>query len=173
MTKHRKPVGRPCSYSMKMTRQVWELVEIGGANIAQICLATGIGSFSTFYQYRDKFPEFKEATDMCAMASCATLEGALMEGATGKKRIDSKAAMWMLYNKDREQYKMTGVANSSDNSVNIKIGNINMASLNKMSDIELDRMLQSTVQSIKAIEVTQLPELSNSTVIEAVDDDNE
>lgn len=173
MTKHKKSVGRPCSYSTKMTERVWQVVDLGGANVAQLCAMLGIGSFSTFYQYRDKFPEFKEATDMCAMTSCATLETALMEGATGAKKIDSKAAMWMLYNKDREQYKMAGIANSSDNSVNIKIGNINMASLNKMSDIELDRMLQSTALSIKAIEVTQLPELSNSTVIEAVDDDNE
>jgi hypothetical protein len=36
-----------------------------------------------------------------------------------------------------------------------------MATLNKLSSAELDRMLKATEDSIRAIEVTQMPELSS------------
>lgn len=173
MAKSKRPAGRPSEFDPKILDTIWRLSANGGANVAQICIAVGIGSFSTFYRYREKYPEFREATDMCAMASCATLETALMSGAVGDKKIDSKAAMWMLYNKDNEQYKMSGIANTSDNSVNIKIGNINMASLNKLSSLELDRMLANTEQSIKAITAGQMPELENKPIDVTPEDDDE
>lgn len=172
MTKPKRRPGRPTDYDPKMLDTVYALADMGGANIAQICIALRISSFTTFKKYRDTYPEFKDATDLCAMAACATLEKALMQGATGERRIDSKAAMWMLHNKDNEQYKLSHVANTADNSVNIKIGNINMANLNKLSSIELDRMLQNTEMSIRAISSSQMPELENKT-IDVTDDNDE
>ncbi len=104
------------------------------------------------------------------MAAKSTLEGALMDGAVGRKKIDSKAAMWMLYNRDREEYAMPGRPAAGDQNINVTIGNINMATLNKLSSAELDRMLKATEDSIKAITVTQMPELKS---ISAKEDPNE
>ena len=153
--------GRPSNYSVEMTAKIWQLADMGGANVAQMCRAVGIGSFSTFYSYREKYPEFKQATEYCSMSSCATLESALMEGATGEKKIDSKAAMWMLYNRDQEQYKMPGRPAAGDQNINIKIGNLNIANITKLSGKELDRLIEQTEASIKIIEDTQLPEIKD------------
>lgn len=159
MTDEKDKGGRPSGYRPEMTDQIWQLVRLGGANVAQMCQAIGIGSFATYYSYKEKHPEFKEAVEMCTMSSCATLEGALMEGAVGAKKIDSKAAMWMLYNRNQEEYKMPGRPAAGDQNINIKIGNLNIANIAKLSGQELDRLIEQTEASIKIIEDTQLPEI--------------
>ena len=166
MAEEKDKGGRPTNYGPHLIAIVNQLTEDGGANVAQICFACKIGSFSTFYAYKKDYPEFAEAVGHCNMASSATLEGALMDGATGKKKIDSKAAMWMLYNRDKEEYSMPGRPAAGDQNINVNIGNINMATLNKLSSAELDRMLKATEDSIKAITVTQMPELKSITVKE-------
>lgn len=166
MTEEKDKGGRPTNYGPHLVEKIWQLVAEGGANVAQMCHACGIGSFATFYAYKKDYPEFSEVVDQCTMAAKSTLEGALMDGATGKLKIDSKAAMWMLYNRDREEYAMPGKSVAGDQNINVTIGNINMATLNKLSSAELDRMLKATEDSIRAIEVTQMPELKTITVKE-------
>src|SRR3990167_11258290 len=154
--------GRPSEYHSGLVDVINNLADQGGANIAQMCRACKIASFATFYKYKKEHPEFDTATEQCKMASAATLEEALMLGATGVRKIDSKAAMWMLYCKDQDQYKMPGrpsLNETAGKSVNIQIGNINMATLNQLSADELDRMVKATEQSIRSIEASQLPEL--------------
>lgn len=65
----KNPVGRPTLYdSSWMLNKVIEIGDNGGT-VADICHDLGIKHKSTYYDWIDKYPEFKEAVEIAQLAS--------------------------------------------------------------------------------------------------------
>jgi hypothetical protein len=141
-----------------MVSIVLRLADEGGANIARICQKCGIGSFNRYKRYRDTYPEFREAVEQCLMAKAAAMCDAVDEAAMGEKKIDFKAAQWALWNSNQEMFPLSPKQDALTVN-NIKIGNLNVANINKLSGPELDSLIEQLETSVASIQESQLPKI--------------
>lgn len=168
-------MARPTSYTPSMITVVLKLADAGGASVAKMCQACGISTFSAFENYRKAYPEFNDAVEICKMARMAAIREKVDESVLEEKKIDFRSAQWSLFNYDREQFPLG--EKQADNVVNnIKIGNLNVANINKLSGAELDALISQLETSVTAIQEYQLPKLENQIkpdIEDVVDGDND
>lgn len=152
---------RPSEYTPSMIKIILRLADNGGASIAKMCQACGISKFSTFEKYRKDNPEFDDAVEICKMARISSIREKVDESALGEAKIDFKSAQWSLYNYDKEQFPLSDKAAAAP-SLNLKIGNLNIANINQLSGSELDDMIKQLETSVAAIQESQLPKIETS-----------
>ena len=124
----------------------YEVIELmkNGKSITKVCAEFGI-TRQTFYNWKDNYPEFKDAVELGVVKSQAWWEDTMQDGAQGKiKYFDSRAASFMMasrFDDYKEQPKNPGVTNNflinveglSDDELNKKI--IDMAKRSGVLDM--------------------------------------
>lgn len=133
--------GRPSNYDPSFCDKIVELAH-EGAGILQMMVSIGVSSKQTWYAWKDKYPEFKEATNAAKVISGSVDEQAYNAIARGDKRGDTKALQWSLYNKCPELYQMP---NSKGTEITISGGNV------ILSTSEIDAKLETKMAELRAL----------------------
>ena len=133
--------GRPSKYDPSFCDKIIELA-YEGAGILQMMVSCGIGSKDTWYAYKDKYPDFKEAANAAKIISGSVDEMAFNEIAREGKKGDTKALQWSMYNKAPEFYSMP---NGKGTEITITGGNV------ILSTTELDAQLETKMAELRAL----------------------
>lgn len=138
--------GAPTKYKKEMGDVLLNVAEQGG-HVAQMCVALGIRSKDTFYEWVDKYPEFKKAYEEAKLVSQAFWENILLMGSLGKiKGFNFNSVAMIMNNKFSEEYKRSATGSNTE----INIGAITNNTL-ELSQEELDAKLESIKSRLQAL----------------------
>jgi len=107
-------------YEPWMGEEIKKVAREGG-HVAAMCIAIGIKSRKTFYDWLDLYPEFKEAYEESKLISLAAYENLSFQMAIGAIKGDAKTLAIILNNKFKEDYTRS----ASGGGTEINIGSIN------------------------------------------------
>lgn len=148
-----------CKYAEWMCDAVIEVAEEGGYHAAMM-LRIGV-SKATFYNYRDDFPEFKEALERADLINLARQEKLLLDGAEGNIRnYNFTANAYILQNKYKSLYQRD---NKEQNNTAITINNLNL------SPEQRDYKIAQISEKLRSMGINILPDLK---VIEGEEDND-
>tara|TARA_R110000868_G_scaffold411691_2_gene707566 strand:- start:5810 stop:6286 length:477 start_codon:yes stop_codon:yes gene_type:complete len=133
--------GRPSKYDPSFCDKIIELA-YEGAGILEMMVACGISSKTTWYDYRDSHPEFKEASKAAKIISASVDEHAFSKIAREGKKGDAKALQWSLHNKAPEFYQMP---NSKGPEITINGGNV------ILSTSEIDNQIEAVKAQLRSL----------------------
>lgn len=133
--------GRPSKYDPSFCEKIVELA-YDGAGILQMMVSIGVSSKQTWYAWRDKYPEFKEAANAAKIISGSVDEQAFNKIAREGQKGDTKALQWSLHNKCPELYQMP---NSKGTEITITGGNV------ILSTTEIDAQLETKMAELRAL----------------------
>lgn len=116
-----------------------------GAGVAGMCVALGIKSRDTFYNWVKYHPEFAEAYNTARLGRQAMHEEVLLAGVLGKiKNFNFPALAMIMNNMYPDDYSRSG----SSSGTSINIGSVNTIETNNKS---LDQTLESLTRRLKRL----------------------
>lgn len=155
--------GRPESYEPWMCDKIVEIAATGG-HIAQMCVAIGIKTETTFNTWKKKYPEFGEAAEYAKLYSKAYYEHLNLLGARGDLPGFSAAALEKIMTaKFGEEYKKDN--QGSNNKTEITINNLNL------SPEEVNRKIAQISEKLKSMGVIHQPDKETNIIDVEVSDD--
>lgn len=107
-------------YEPWMCDEIKEVAKRGG-HVAAMCVAIGIKTKKTFYEWVREYPEFEEAYEESKLLSLAAYEDLAFQMATGLVKGDAKTLAIILNNKFKDDYTRS----ASGGGTEINIGSIN------------------------------------------------
>lgn len=125
------PRGR--MYDPSMCDTIKQVAEEGG-HVAAMCLAIGVRSRQTFYDWLKDYPDFAEAYEEAKLISLSRLEVMLTKIANGDIKGNFSAVAMLLNNKYEQDYRR----NVNDTQINI--GSIN--SIEMLDSDSLDEKIR-------------------------------
>lgn len=123
-------------YSPEMCNRLLP-VALGGGHMAAMCLACGIKTEKTFYEYMEKYPEFKEAYEAAKACSKMYYEDLALKLATGDLKGNVTALALIMNNKFSDEYKST----QARAAMEVNIGHITTNNLNTLDRDEIDKRI--------------------------------
>lgn len=126
------PLGRPPKYEKWMCDKIVEVAARRG-HVAQMCLAIGLRSKTTFYQWLDKYSDFNEAYQLCKTYAEAIIDQTFTDGALGKIQYFNYSALERLARaKCGDEYKETS-ASTVNNNFN-GVTNFNLLTIEQINE---------------------------------------
>lgn len=126
------------------------IVQLGaaGKDVEHMCIAIGLKSRSTFYEWLDRYEDFKEAYEEAKLMGLAKFKDTLDEGMVGNlKGFNIKAAEMRAYNKFPDDFKRPNSGNHTEINVDAR-----KYSIEKMDDSEVTRLIQEKIKKLELLE---------------------
>ena len=133
-------------YDPKMCDIIKQVGNEGGG-VAKMCKDCGIGSYTTFYRWLDKYPEFHEAYEEAKLGALAFYEEILLAGALGRIKGFNFNSMAMIMNNKFPEFYKRGTGQGANTEINI--GSIN--SIDNLSSGELDKKIEMLQKKLNLI----------------------
>lgn len=115
-----------------------------GGHQAEMCLACGVKSRTTLYNWREKHPEFDEAYQFAQLVSLAYHEKVQLAGAMGMlPGFNSTTMAVIMNNKFGEDYKR-GAGGNASTEINITNNTVNLTSE------EMDARIAQITEKLKS-----------------------
>lgn len=133
--------GRPTNYRPEMCDKIIEVAGRGG-HIAEMRLSIGVYSKETWYEWKEKYPEFAEAVRIAELVSLVWWERYGRDNLTTKNFSATSYAM-IMNNKFKDDYSRTGSGNTE-----ITINTVNL------SPEQLEQKIAQKLDKLRTLGIT-------------------
>ena len=140
-------VGRPSNYEPWMCEKMM--------------VAIGVASKPTWYAYRDKHPEFKQAAEAAKLISASVDEHTLEKHSRGEIKGDGKMLAWSMHNKAPDFYDMP---NQKAPAITITGSQV------VLSTVEIDSKMEQLQAKLRQLN-SDVPVLTLEGVVGEMDDE--
>lgn len=153
--------GPPTKYDVSMCKTIIEAAA-EGAHIPGMMLAIGIGSKETWYEWKNRYPEFKAAVEYSEVVSQALHEQIGYLGTTGQiKGFQPTSYAMTMNNKFPKDYSRSG---TGGDHTEITINQVNLSS---------DEMMEKIGQKLEKLKSLGVDPFGNNNTQQLIEHDTE